>query len=256
MKRWHVYAGQLWRLTVCEWKLREQSTLLGFLWTLLHPLLMFAVLYGLFTKWMGHHTPDYASYLLIGIVEWGFFASATSYGLTSLSRRSGIVLNFRVPRDILVLSAVLSVAISYLCELALMLAFVAAVGAKPSIAWAAVPGLVALQLALVCGVALLLAVLAARHPDVERVWTIFLTAGFFLTPIFYTLDTIAADRRRLLALNPMTQIIELTRGCVMLGHAPPARSMALLALAAATACAAGYGFFRAYRDRIGDWVAV
>lgn len=250
-----LYADQLRELTQCEWKLREQSSVLGFLWTLLQPLLMFGVLYALFTKWMGHHTSGYASYLLIGIVEWGFFASATSYGLTSFLRRSGILLNFKIDRELVVYSAILSVLISYLFELALMLAFAVALGARVSPSWAAFPLLIAVQLALVTGLTLLLAVLAARFPDVERIWSILLMSGFFLTPIFYSLDSISPGRRRLLELNPMTHLIEMSRDCVLAGRFPAPGRLAALGLAAAALSAAAYGVFKLWEIKIGDWVA-
>ena len=79
-----LYWERLWRLTVSEFLLREQSSVVGFLWTLLQPLLLFSVLYGLFTRWMTPRADGYAAYLLIGIVQYGFFNSGSTMGLSSL----------------------------------------------------------------------------------------------------------------------------------------------------------------------------
>ena len=251
-----LYLEQLWALTRSEFKLREQSTILGFAWTLLQPLLMFLVLYGLFTKWMGNHTSDYASYLVIGIVQYGFFNNGSTVGLTSLGRRRGLLLNFRIPRDLVVLSSILSVAISYLFETAIVLAFMLASGIKPHAAWALLPLLLTVHLVLVAGLGFWLAVPAAMYPDCERIWSILMTAGFFLTPIFYTLDTVAPSRRRLLLLNPMTHVIEMTRACLMKGEAPPLKEAAAVAAASAAVFALGWVFFKRHELDLTDYVAV
>ena len=113
-----AYLELLWSLTWTDFKLRDQGSVLGFLWTLLHPALIFTVLYLLFTKWMGRLVDGFAAYLLIGIVQYQFFEKSTSYALTSLRRKTLLVRNFKFPREILVFASVGSVFISYLLEMA------------------------------------------------------------------------------------------------------------------------------------------
>lgn len=251
-----LYWDRVLLLARCEWKLREQSSLFGFLWTLLQPLLMFAVLYGLFTKWMGNRTDSYALYLLVGIVQYGFFTSATSVGLTSMSRRKGVVLNFSVPRDAVVLAVVLSVAVSHLLESLIVLACAVPLGAKPSAAWIALPFIGALEVLLVSGVSLWLAALGARFPDLERVWNVLTTAGFFVTPVFYTLDAIEPGRRRLLLLSPVTRLIEASRAALMRGEWPDAKVLACVGAFSFVVAAAGWVYFKRREAQIADWVAV
>ncbi len=251
-----LYVEQLGRLTLSEFKLREQSTFLGFLWTLLQPALLFLALYGLFTRWTGRNTADYAAYLLIGVVQYGFFNSGSTFGLSSLNRRSSLLLNFRIPRELVVLSAVFSVTISYFFELATMLAFLLLLGARPSAAWLWLPGIVLAHVAFVAGLCLWLAVVSARFRDWERIWTVVTTCGFFLTPIFYTLDSVSPGRRRALLLNPMTHIIELSRGCLMRGEAPSPRAFAALAAGCVLLCWSGAAFFKRHEQRLGDFVVL
>ncbi|MEK7389288.1 MAG: ABC transporter permease [Elusimicrobiota bacterium] len=236
-KRGRRHYGELAvKMALCEWKVREQSSVLGFFWTLLQPLLMFIVLYGLFTKMMSRHTPAYASFLVIGIVQYGFFSQATNLGLSSLIRRRDLIMNFPFPREIVVLASVSSVVLSYVLELVLMLALMLAFGAKVAPAWFAMPVVIVLQIVFVTGLALMLAVASARYHDLNRVWDILTRAGFFLTPIFYSLETLSPSRQELLRFNPMTHVLEATRGCLLGGAAPPWRglfwgAMATLALA-------------------------
>lgn len=249
-----LYFDRLRELTAAEWRLREQSTMFGFLWTLLHPCLMFIVLYGLFTKWMGHRVADYPAYLVIGIIQYGFFNNATTYGLDSLRRRSGLLLNFTVEREIIVFSAVLSVAASFLIETAVMLAFAALTGVKPGAAWLAVPVVALVETLLVCGLCLFLSLAAARWHDFPRIWGILTTAGFFLTPIFYSLDTLSADRQRLLWLNPMTHVIEISRACVLGGRWPAFSALAVMTLGGLALLAAGLFLFRSQQRKLADFV--
>jgi len=248
------YLHLLWELTRCEWRMRDQATTLGFLWTLLHPLLMFVVLYAVFTRWMPDPRAQYASLLLVGIVQYGFFSSATSYGLSSLLRRRMILLNFQIPRETMVLAAVFSAAISYLIESAIMIAFLIALGARPSAAWAAMPALMIVFVAMVTSISLLMAPLAARHPDFERIWSILLSAGFFLTPIFYPLSSMDPSRRRLLSFNPLSHFIELARASLLEGRWPAGGTFAGLAAATAALALFSYHWFKSRELALSDYL--
>ncbi|OGR51000.1 MAG: hypothetical protein A2049_03850 [Elusimicrobia bacterium GWA2_62_23] len=242
--------AKLLALTRAEWRLRQQSTFLGFLWTLLNPALMFAVLYGLFVKWLGQAQADYASFLLIGIVQWNFFASATSYALSSLLRRSALLKNYPLPLEVPALAAVLSVYFSHLLELLSMCAILVLMGARPTPAWLWLLPIDLGFLLLAAGAGLLLSGLFAFYTDLERIWGILLTAGFFLTPVFYPLSVLTPEKARLLAFSPLTSVIEASRaallGPALCGGVPPAW------LWGAAAAAAGVIFLRLKRRAIGD----
>lgn len=251
-----LYFNRLREMAFCEWKLREQSTIYGFLWTLLNPLLTFAVLYEVFTKWMGAKVGDYAAFLFIGVVQYGFFNQGTCYGLSSLRRRGGVIMNFILPREIITFSSVLSVAASHLIEFTLMLVFILALGVKPTLSWFALPFIFLLLVALVCALCLSLAVLDARYQDFERIWNIVVQAGFFLTPIFYTLDIITPARRRLLWLNPMTAVIEMTRQAALRGRFPDAKEFGGVLVLTITLAAFGRAYFKKQESKLADYVAV
>ncbi|MEI7530074.1 MAG: ABC transporter permease [Elusimicrobiota bacterium] len=244
-------AAKILALARVEWNLRQQSTFLGFLWTLLNPALMFAVLYGLFVKWLGRAQGDYAVFLLIGIVEWNFFASATSCALSSLLRRGPLLGNFPVAFEVPVLGAVLSVYFSHLLELAALTALLAFMQHGLPVSW---PWLILIDLsylALAAGVSLILAGLFVFYTDLERIWSILLTAGFFLTPVFYPLAVIAPEKGRLLALSPLTAVMESAR-LALSGPAPAAGTVLYAFLWGAAALAAGLTFLRLKRAAIQD----
>src|SRR5207237_8705306 len=109
-QRWDLF----WMLTRTEFRLRDQGTLVGFLWTLMHPLFIFAVLSTMFAHWMAPKIPHYSACLLIGIVQWNFFLSGTEAGLTSLRRKARLMASFAFPRALIVLSSVVAVLLSHL----------------------------------------------------------------------------------------------------------------------------------------------
>ncbi len=234
-----------------EWRLRQQSTFLGFLWTLLNPALMFAVLYGLFVKWLGRAQEGYAVFLLIGIVEWNFFATASTYALSSLLRRGELLKNYPLALEVPVLASVLSVYFSHLLELAALAGLLAVFLSPPSFPWLWLLPLDAAYLLLTAGAGLLLAGAFVFFSDLERIWNILLTAGFFLTPVFYPLAVIAPDKRRLLALNPLTSIIEAARAAFSGAPPGPAR-LAEAWIWGAAVLAAGFLFIRLKRGPVAD----
>jgi ABC-type polysaccharide/polyol phosphate export permease len=247
---------RLLTMTWCEWRLREQSSLFGFFWTLLHPLMLFLVLLVVFTRWLGSKSADFPGLLLIGLVHYNFFSAATSYACTSLRRRRGIVLNFPIPRELIVLSSVLSVAVSYFLELAVLGVILICLGHPPTWSWLAMPLISAVLVLGVAGVSLPIATIGARFPDFERVWGIAVQAGFFLTPVFYRISDVSPSQRAALALNPLARLIETARVCLMYGRFP-SRKGAALGLAVSTVLAAGgWLYFRTQARRLADDVAV
>ncbi len=243
--------AKLLALAGVEWRLRQQSTFLGFLWTLLNPALMFAVLYGLFVKWLGRAQGDYAVFLLIGIVEWNFFSSATSYALYGLIRRGPLLKNYPLAPEIPVLASVLSVYFSHLLELAAMAFMLAFLQGGLSVSWFWLIAIDLAYLALAAGTGLVLAGLFVFYSDLERIWTIMLSAGFFLTPVFYPLSVIAPEKSRLLAFSPLTAVLESARR-VLAGSAPLPGEAACAFLWAAAALAAGLAFLRLKRSALED----
>jgi lipopolysaccharide transport system permease protein len=250
------YAHLLWEMTYAEVRLRDQGSILGFLWTLLHPALMFAVLYGLFIHWMGRYVPDYAAYLLMGLVLWNFFARGTSYAMTSLRRYKGLMRNYRFPREILVFASVSAVLWSTLLELCVLAPLVVFLGHPPTRLWLLLPLLLALLVLLVCGLSLFLAVLSAEYQDMERIWEIVSTALFYLTPVFYPLYLIEQGKRRLLLLNPLSQVLIAFRGVVIAGQVPSAAMLAALFVLGAAACAGGLWTLRRLEFRLADKLLV
>lgn len=247
MNRSSLHALDLVRmLTAIEFRARDQGTLLGFLWTLLRPLAQFAVLHAVFSRWMGPRVPDWTAFLLVGVVQWDFFAGATTHGLTSLRRKAGLVTHHAFPRIVIVLSSVLAVLLSHLLEWAVLLAVLPLMGVKPAASWLLLPALITAEAVLALGAACVLAALSARIRDVEQAWSLALYALFFLTPVFYTPELLPPATARLVALNPLGGLIGAARA-LLWGNAPSGLGLPLAVTAVAALLGLG-AFPRLARD--------
>jgi ABC-2 type transport system permease protein len=211
-------AGSQWRhflyvtraLAATEFKLRYFGSVLGYMWTLLRPLMLFGVLYVVFTHIVrfGQEVPHYPVVLLAGIVVFNFFSEATSGGLTSLVTRENLLRKVAFPRASVPIAISLTAAANLALGVLVVLLFAVIDGVTPSATWIlfvlAVLGVVVLA----TSVAVLLAVLFIRYRDVQPIWEVALQLLFWGTPIIYTIESVPDSARELLMLNPLAVAIQ------------------------------------------------
>ena len=248
------YFNLLKSISISEFKLRDQGTVLGFFWALLYPLCMFLVLHAVFSKWMGSRVENFPSYLLVGIVLWNFFTTSTSNALNIITRKAELVKNINFPKEILVMASVFSVFISFLVELVILLVFLMFLGIRYTIFIAYLPFIVIIELFFVMGISLLLVPLHVHYRDIERIWSILIMLGFFLTPIFYPLSIIAENKQRLMMINPMLHIITAARDCLLYQASPNLIVLSLLLLLGIILMGLGYFIFKKMEDTFAETV--
>jgi len=239
------YGNLLREFTICGFKLRDQGSFLGFVWTLLHPLLLLLVLSLLFSQRLAEDIRHPTLYLLIGIVHWSCFSTATSKAVNSIAARDDLVRNVPFPREILVLADVGTVLISFVLEIGVLFLFVFASGVPVHGSWLLLPLVIAIQAVFVTGIALVLACARVYVRDVERVWTIALRIGFFCVPIFYTSAILTSDLQRwVFACNPLAQIMGFSRELLIEGRVPDVGWMGYAAAVSAGCLGIGFLVFK------------
>lgn len=194
-----------------DFKLRYQGSMLGYAWSLLRPLLMFAILYVVFVRFLkiGTDIPHFPIYLLLGIVMWNFFGEMTSQGLGSIVGRGDLIRKIKIPRWIIVFSTSISALINL--GLNLLVVGIFLVLNQVDITWNIVwLPLVMLEVYLFAlGAALFLSAAYVKYRDIGYIWEVIMQAGFYLTPILYPLSMITNTTfQKLLLLNPMAQAIQ------------------------------------------------
>lgn len=211
-------------LAVTEWKLRFFGSVLGYLWTLMRPLLLFGVLYVVFTHVVrvGTEIPHYPVYLLESIVMFQFFADSTSQGLQSLLQRESLLRKMRFPRMVIPLSVVLTNLFNLGMNMIAVLVFVLANGITPRWTWLLVPILVLALIVLATGAAMLTSALYVRFRDLAPIWEIVLQVSFYASPILYVISTVPANFQHPLAANPLGMVMTQMRKWVIDPSAPSA----------------------------------
>jgi len=237
-------AGLLWTLVRTDFKVRYHGTGMGFLWALLKPVAMVAVLLGVFS-FVFASDPAYKLNLTVALFLWDFLAEGTKVGLTSLHAKGYLLGKTRFPRWIVVVVSISNALLTVLVMSLAMLVALALSGRRPT---AAAIGLYALYLAalaiIIIGFSLAASVLFLRYRDLNQVWEVLVTAGFFVAPIIYPLSVLPERLHVYLYLWPPTPVIQFARAVLVDGHAPTLRAHTYLAVAAALSLAAGMAVFR------------
>ncbi len=200
-------------LVVTDFKLRYQGSALGYLWSVLKPLFLFAILYVVFEKFLrlGRDIEHFPVYLLLGTVLWSFFTEATINGLQSIVSRGDLIRKINFPKYIIVLSSTVSALINLVINMFVVLGFclVNNVPLSMSALWV-IPLVIELYV-FSLGIAFFLASINAKLRDVGYLWEIFLQAAFYATPILYPLqmvDQFSHAAVQGIMLNPVAQIIQ------------------------------------------------
>jgi ABC-2 type transport system permease protein len=201
-----------------DFKLRYQGSVLGYAWSLLRPLMLFAILYVVFVKFLkvGVGVPHFPVYLLLGIVLWNFFSEMTTQGLGSIVGRGDLIRKIRIPRWIIVVSSSISALINLGLNLVVIAIFM--VINEVSLTGMAVwfPVIVAEVYIFALGVSLFLSAAFVKYRDISYIWEVIIQALFYLTPILYPLTLITNhDFQKLLLLNPMAQAIQDARNVLV-----------------------------------------
>lgn len=199
------------QLTVTDFKLRYSGSVLGYLWSLLKPLVFFLVLYVVFVKFLriDGGIKNYSVYLLLGIILWTFFSEATNNGMLAVVGKSAIIKKIYFPRIIVVIAASLNALINLAFNMLVLIGLMVYLQIDVwHIQTLLIVPLILEMWIMSLGLSLLLATMYVRWRDLSHIWELVLQVMFYLTPIIYPITMIPAKYAFWLTiLNPMAQII-------------------------------------------------
>jgi ABC-2 type transport system permease protein len=214
----------LWLLSVSEFKRTYFGTVLGYVWSLIRPLMLFGVLLFVFTKVfkIGSELHNYPVLLLLGIVLFTLFQEATQNAVTSVVTQEGIVRKTQFPRLVIPLATVLTSAFNFVLNLIVVFVFIFAWGVEPTWTWLLFPFAVAALFVLTCAVSMMLSVLYVRFRDVAIIWIVFAQVLFYATPVLYPIEKLEDPKfEHLLMINPIAVIFEQVRVWILDEPAAP-----------------------------------
>jgi len=204
----------LWLMSVTEFKRTYFGTVLGYIWSLIRPLMLFGVLLFVFTQVfkVGSALPDYPVLLLLGIVLYTLFQEATTNAVTSVAAQEGVVRKTQFPRLVIPLTTVLTSSFNLCLNLLVVFVFILAWGVDPTWTWLLFPLAVATLLVLTCTVSMMLSVLYVRFRDVAIIWVVLAQVLFYATPVLYPIEFLHDPTiEQILMVNPLAVIFETVR---------------------------------------------
>jgi len=227
---------RFWNLTFTiarnEFKLKFFGSALGYLWQLMRPLMLFGVLYVVFTQVVktGGTARYFPVVLLSGVVLYGFFTEATTGSVTSVLGRENLVRKIEFPRLVIPLSVVFTALFNLALNLIAVGVFLVIQGVHPQWRWVEIPLLLLVLAILATGIAMLLSSLFVRFRDIQPIWDVIAQVLFYASPIIIPIERFAQRPGGILGipwahlamLNPLAVVLEQWRHAVIDPHAPSA----------------------------------
>lgn len=219
---WRRTFDLLYLIAATEFKRTYFGTVLGYLWTLARPLMLFGVMLAVFTQAfkLGGDIENYPVLLLLNIVLFGVFSESTTTAVTSVAAKEGIVRKTQFPRLVIPLAVVLTALFNLGLNLIIVFVFVLAFGVDPQWTWLLLPVLVLLLTIFSTAVSMIVSSLYPRFRDVAIIWSVASTALFYATPVLYPLEAVSPKLREVISLNPLSPIFELAHRWIIDSNAP------------------------------------
>lgn len=201
-----------------DFKLRYQQSFLGYIWSILKPLLLFTVMYLVFVRFLrfGDSVPHFSVGLLLGITTWNFFAETTGGALGSVVGHGDLLRKIDFSKYVVVISSAMSALINFGLSFVVLILFAMVNGVQ--FRWTAVLilPLVVEMFFLSLGVGFFLSALYVSFRDLSPIWEVVMQAGFYATPIIYPLSMVVTNlgphwgpiMSRWMLINPMAQIVQ------------------------------------------------
>jgi ABC-2 type transport system permease protein len=198
------------QLVKTDFKLRYQGSVLGYVWSLLRPLLLFVILYIVFARFLkvGDSIPHYPQYLLLGIVLWNYFAEVTSGSVTAIVGRGDLLRKLNFPKYVIILAGSFSAFINLILNFIVLGLFMVLGGVELSWRVLLIFPLIGELFIFAIALAFFLSALYVRFRDVSYIWEVIMQGAFYATPILYPLSLIPDAAAKVLMLNPMAQMIQ------------------------------------------------
>jgi ABC-type polysaccharide/polyol phosphate export permease len=244
------YKELLRNLVSRDIKVRYKRSVLGFLWVMLHPLLMMIVLSMVFSEIFKITTKNYSVYVLSGFILWNFFFQSTSSALGSFTGNRQLINKVYLPKSIFPLSVICSGLIHFIFSLVplFIIFFVSGTPLSPRII--ILPIIIIMVMVFSFGISLIIATLTVFFHDTRYIYDVLLTALMYATPIFYPESIVPQKYVLILHLNPLFYFMDIFRMALYLDGPHLFGSLLYGGLFSFAAFVIGWFFYNRYKERI------
>jgi lipopolysaccharide transport system permease protein len=230
----YTYRELLYQMTRRDLLLRYKQALMGFGWAIFMPLVNTAVFSVIFTRVAPLQMDmPYPLFAFCGLLAWNFSASSMRFAVTSLTPNASLVTKVYFPREIFPLSAVLVSLVDFAIGSLVLIALMIYYQVAPTAAIAALPWVLAVHFMFTLAVAMTLAMANLFYRDVKYLFELIVTVWMFMSAVLYPVDRVGGLTGQLMAINPMTPILEAYRDVLLRGRTPDPYSFAITTAIAA-----------------------
>lgn len=238
------HAALLYELVHRDLTIRYKRSFLGFLWTMLHPLLLMLIFVVVFAAVFQGRTPRYETYFLSAYIAWSFFSQTAINAMASVAWNGPLMKRVRVPLSLFTLANTVSGLLNLALSLVVLLAIMLAVGAPLHRALWFLPVSLLLVAIFTLGVSLALTAVSIFFGDVREMVQAAMPALMYLTPIIYPISIVPERFRWLIKLNPLVYIVEIVRDPIYYGILPSPMTLFVATVVSFGALAIGWMIFR------------
>jgi len=228
---------------------RYRSSILGFLWTFLNPLLTCLTFVFLFSVIFGTSLKETAGPFFSAYLPWLFFSNSVNMSAGAISQQARYITTIRVPYLVFPLALIAAQLIDLFVGIVTLMLLQAILGIMPSLALVVLPVSVVLLTAFVIGASLVMATATVFMRDIGILWSTVITLWFFATPIIYPISRIPADKRRYFEMNPFMPFLHLFQDPLAFGRFPSWTTFGVGSVLAFGVLGAGYYAFERSRSR-------
>jgi ABC-2 type transport system permease protein len=246
----YQYRDLIRALIVRDLTVRYRRSAIGFLWTMLHPLMMMLVLEVVFSTLFRFTLKDYPVYVFSGILFWNFFSQSVVSSMNSLKGNAALLQKLPVPKAVFPIATVLSGVVNLMFAMVPLMILLLATHHGLCSTFIFLPISIVAATVFTLGIGLLLSPLAVFFSDVVEMVTVFLTVIMYLTPVIYPISIVPARFRPLVELNPLEILLRVFRDPIYACQIPGPASLALAVAVTVLALMLGMAVFQRSAERI------
>ncbi len=237
-------------MVVQELRVRYQRSFLGFLWTMLHPILMMTILTLVFSHLFHVKQGNYAVYLFAGMVPWGFLGACLNDCSFCIIHNEGLIRKIYLPKLVFPLAKLLVNLTTFMLSMVALFLLLKPMGAQFSPSLVFLPVVIALFTMFILGLGLIVALANTFFRDCGHLVTVILQAWYFATPIVYPLEQMPAEYRWWFNLNPAYSFIRMFQVIIVDGLWPELSMVIMAAGIAAVSLGIGYAAFKSHENKL------
>lgn len=252
LKEIYTFKNLVYNMVSRDLKVKYKGSVLGFLWSLLNPLIMLIVYTIAFKYIIRIRVENFPLFFLCAFLPWTFLSLSLSMAVSSIKDNANLVKKVYFPREILPVSVVLSNLVQFLLTLIILIPALLLFKVKLGLPLLFLPLLMVFQIAFTSGLAFFVSSLNVFYSDVRHFLEIFLNIWFWLTPIIYPMTLVPERFQTLYRLNPMVLFVESYRNALLYNKLISFSEIMILFLVGLAFLILGHLVFNSYNPKFAE----